>query len=192
MAKLADVLKAVKQGGEKTAAVAAPVAAPASTPSGDALKTALHDVLNGAEKTASVGTPIQALEKVASDVASAEHAALIKEAQLYGAATADGFMLRLAQYNETAARLDPAAATKTAAVAPGLDTFEKFASENGDLVKQAAEVGYQAASNQIDGLKQAAFEKGREAGVLAVYKSASECFVQGFEDFGKVLQAARA
>lgn len=199
MAKLADVLMMVKDDGSKTAAAPSPVSAPTSAapsnmPAEAALKTALHEVLKtGSEKSAaaSSATPTADLERIASDVASAEHQALIKEAMMYGAAVADGAMARLAQYDEAAKKLGGQTdAPKTASA--GDDTFQKFATENPALVKQTAEVGFREASHQIAQLKQAAHDRGYEAGVLAIYKTGSDTFVRGFEDFGRVLNAARA
>ena len=191
MAKLSAILAAVKSdGGEKTASVA-PATTTVKDPSSDALKTALHEVLASNEKKASAsvpGTPVRDLEKVASQIAENEHQALLKEGQVIGAAAADGFMARLSQYNEAAEKIASQNGTKIASVP---DSFEKFAAENETIVKQAAELGYTTASNQIGQLKQAAFDRGYETGVLTIYKTASECFVRGFEDCGKMLEAMR-
>lgn len=54
------------------------------------------------EKTAS---PAQDLQKIANDIAQAEEEARTKEAQLYGAAVADGFLERISQYEKAASEI---------------------------------------------------------------------------------------
>ena len=76
------------------------------------------------------------------------------------------------------------AAVKTA----GDDSFEKFASENPALIKEAAELGYQTTLQQVYKLAQAAYAKGSDDGTLAVYKLGHACFVQGFEDTANLLR----
>ncbi len=172
------------QGGEgKTAAVTA-----------DMLRAALRDAQAGGaaagEKSASAPSPVGDLMKTASAVASAEHEALVKEAQLYGAAVADGFMVRLSQYNEAAEKLagQQGSAQKTA---DAVDSFEKFAAQNGDLVKEAAELGYATTMGQMDKLAGAAHEKGYNEAVTRIYKFAHASFVQGFEDAAQLVQESR-
>jgi hypothetical protein len=96
------------------------------------------------------------LVKIASDLATSDAEALRKEASLYGSAVADGFMARLRQYEQSTAGQKTAGANAPAAPA----SFEKFAAENPELVKQAAELGYHHGKMQIDMAKQAAFEQG--------------------------------
>jgi hypothetical protein len=172
---------------EKTAA-----AGPAST--AEKLKAALKEATAGAsppaEKTAAAATsPVEGLTKIANSVAAAEQDALVKEAQLYGAAVCDGFMVRLSQYNEAAEKIaaqQPApgrAPEKTAAA----DSFEKFAAENPELVKQAAELGYATTIAQIEKLAEVAWQKGHDEGTATIYKLAHDCFVSGYRDTGQLL-----
>jgi len=127
------------------------------------LLTALDDAMAPqAEKTAAVGTSATGeLVKMASELAASDSEALKKEANLYGSAVADGFVARLGQYEAATAGMQPA--TTKVASADGVPTeaeFEKFAQENPDLVKQAAELGYLHGKQQIEGLKKASFDKG--------------------------------
>ena len=77
---------------EKTASVNSPLPKTA-----DDFRSQLEKV--GSTEVPSTNSPIEGLFKVASELAKAESHSLEKEAQLYGAAMADGFVQRLAQYD---------------------------------------------------------------------------------------------
>jgi len=143
------------------------------------------------EKQASAASPVGDLTKLASETATMEHEALVKEAQFYGAACADGFMARLAQYNEAAEKI----AAQNPAVAPiktaGDDSFEKFASENPELVKQAAELGFDTTKGQMDKLADAAYAKGYDEAVTVIHKTACDSFTNGYEDTLRLLSEIR-
>lgn len=195
--KLSSALNLIK-GGEKTASAVTPAPAPANAPPSDAgerLKQALKEATapEPQAKTASAASPVEDLTKIAADLSKAEHEAITKEAQLYGAALCDGFMARASQYKEAAARVAPSPATsvaKTAAVAGGTDEgFEKFAAENPELVKEAAELGYASTVAQLEKLAEAAYAKGWNTTVQQIHKAACDCFVAGFRD---TLQLAEA
>lgn len=196
--KLSNALGLIK-GGEKTASAPAPVAAPtgsapSSSDAGERLKQALKEATapEAQAKTASAQSPVEDLTKIAADLSKAEHEAITKEAQLYGAALCDGFMARAAQYKE--------AAEKAAAAAPQLPTkvanandgsFEKFAAENPELVKEAAELGYATTMQQLEKLAEAAYAKGWNTTVQQIHKAASDCFVAGFKDTLQLIEGAR-
>lgn len=207
--KLSSVLAKV-QGSEKTASTA-PASAPASGEKSAtaqteerlraALKEATAPETAPADKTASAaGSPVADVQKLASEVLGAEHEALVKEAQLYGASVCDGFMARLAQYDAAAqkiaseqmssavAPLQPGQPLKLAAVE---DSFEKFASANPELVKEAAELGYERTMFQMDKLAEAARQKGYNDGVQTIYKVAHQSFVSGYEDMLNLAEAIR-
>lgn len=188
--KLSDALGMIK-GGEKTASAPAPTgtAAPSSD-AGERLKQALKEATAPApqSKTASQASPIEDLTKIAADLSKAEHEALTKEAQMYGAALCDGFMARAAQYQEATDKLAP---TKTAAVAGGTGDFEKFAAENPDLVKEAAELGYASTMGQLEKLAEAAYAKGWNDTVEQIHKTASAAFIAGFKDTAALIEGAR-
>src|SRR5450631_3268985 len=128
--KLSKVLSTYSS--EKTASAAASPTPTAKTASDttDRLKLALKEASAPLlfEKIAAVQvSPVADLVKIASDVAGAEHEALVKEAQLYGASVCDGFMARMSQYNEAAEKIaGQQPQVKTAAVVADA-SFEKFA-----------------------------------------------------------------
>lgn len=206
--KLSNALASIT-GSQKTAsAETAPSATATSTkvaaagesgtPSGDRLKQALTAAMTTsapvAEKQAAAApasSPIDGITKIASDLANAEHEALLKEAHLYGQAVADGAMARFGQWNEmlskTAAAALPAA-QPTTKIASTDDSFEKFAAENELLVKQAAQVGYDATMNELSKFANDAYGEGFNNGVAAIYKTAHTSFVQGFADTAQLLE----
>ncbi len=196
--KLSHALGAIK-GGEKTASAPAPAAQPTGTaPSTGDARERLAQALKEATapepqaKTASAASPVEDLTKIAADLSKAEHEAITKEAQLYGAALCDGFMARAAQYKEAAekaAAASPAPTAKTAAAND--DTFEKFAAENPDLVKEAAELGFNSTAAQLEKLAEAAYAKGWNTTVQQIHKAASDCFVAGFKDTMELMGAQR-
>lgn len=152
---LSDLQNVGKSGIEKTAEVV-----PAA---GQTVKTAKEELVNALDdamttsKTAAVGDPTPVTDKVtkiASDLAESEGEALTKEAHIYGAAVADGFMARIRQYEQVAGN------DKTASTGDNAQNFEKFAEENPEITKQAVELGYLHGKAQIEQLKQAAFEEG--------------------------------
>jgi hypothetical protein len=184
---------------EKTAA-ATPSSASSSTPSSSdaaaaGLRQALKEATADAEastKTAAQASPIDDLTKLAASVVADEHEATVKEAQLYGAAVCDGFMARLAQYDAAAQKHAGAAPEKTAAIASvETDTFEKFASENPDLVREAHDLGYEQTCQALNKLAEAAWIHGHNGTVQWIHKTASDSFVAGFAAAAKLIEAAR-
>lgn len=154
---LAD-LKNVGPAGIEKAAAAPEAETPSVNDARGELLAALQDV-DLSEKTAAPAaeaqSAVEGVRKIASDMATSEAAALQKEAEFYGAAVADGFMARLGQYEN--------AAPVTKVASDGVPTdadFEKFAAENPGLTKQAMELGYRDGQNQVEMLKQAAYEQG--------------------------------
>lgn len=97
----------------------------------------VRSLTEATSKTASAEEPRPAssLEKLASDAQAAEEQILTKKAQYLGAALADGFMARFAQYDTALSDV----AVKTATAAPNTDTLAKeaYAAARADLEKQA-------------------------------------------------------
>lgn len=187
--RLSDALGMIK-GSEKTASASTPAVTPAgsaspSSDAGDRLRLALKEATAPEAKTAAVASPIEDLTKIAADLSRADHDALVKEAQLYGAAVCDGFMSRAAQYTEAAQKT---ATHKTASAADG--DFEKFAAENGELVKEAAELGYARTADQLEKLAEAAHAKGWNDTVQQIHKVAHDSFVAGFRDVSGIINEA--
>lgn len=195
--KLTDALGMIK-GNEKTASASASAASPRSTsPTNNSngaddvserLKRALKEATAPAAtlKTAGQTSPIEDLTKIAADLSRAEHEALTKEAQLYGAAVCDGFMARAAQYQDATNKI--AAAQPYVGEAQG---FDKFAAENEALVKEAAELGYATTNGQLEKLAEAAYAKGWNDTVEQIHKTACDAFVAGFQETVQLLESAR-
>jgi hypothetical protein len=192
--KLSNVLARINGSDEvKTASdSSAPATKSAATSqTADKLRAALKEATAPApvEKQAAAASPVGDLTKLAAETVGMEHEALVKEAQFYGAACADGFMARLSQYNEAATKI----ASQEIGAAKGAndDSFEKFASENQALVKQAAELGYDTTKGQMDKLAEAAYTKGYDEAVGVIYKTAHESFTGGYEDTLRLLSEIR-
>ena len=145
----------------------------------DALNVALNQV--GEEKVASetTSTPTEDLTKIATRLATAEQEALVKEAELYGAALCDGFMARMGQYDN---------GTGTEKVASE-QSFEKFASENPELVKQAAEVGYRETTYQLEKLASDSYAEGYQKTAELIKTAAIKCASRGEQDTYNLLAA---
>jgi len=186
MAQLNNILAALKQVGgsglEKTAAVVPP--AEKTSAAEQDLVNALNTALAGtAEKTAAENTSATSeLLKVAGDLATADREGLIKEAELFGGAFADGCMSRLAQYDAA-----PLAGEKTASAGISNEEFEKWASENPAEFKENFEAGYKEAAAELQ--KQAntpeAVETVAQLTKLAETPEGREkiaSFDQGYED----------
>ncbi len=195
--KLSDALSKISgASAEKTASAPAPSSA--SAPSGleERLKTALADAMKPEEKTASTqaASPVADLTKIAADLSASEHEAMKKEAMIYGAALCDGFMARAAQYQAAA---DKVASTETiihgdrSNKTASEQDFEKFAAENPQLVKDAAQLGYDTTLGQLGQLHNAAYDKGWNDTVQQIHKTASDCFVAGFKAVQDMIEAAR-
>ncbi len=162
MAELNNILQSLKgisgSGLEKVAA-----AGPAPAEKVSAAETDLVNALNNAltsatAKTASVEGDSSAtteLLKVASDLATADREGLMKEAELFGGAFADGCMSRLAQY-DAAALADP---SKTASAPENTASFDKWAQENPAEFQRNFEAGYKEAAAELEVIQQAELEK---------------------------------
>ena len=161
---------------------------------GASLRSELHNAIQAAsepvqmnmqQKTASVQNvqedPSADLMKMASDLSMAEEEALVKQAQVYGAAIADGFMSRYGQYEQAAAAVTPV--QKTASYDNG---FEKFASENPALVKEAYARGYNDTIAQYNAqqaqAKTASYDYGFEKFASENPALVKEAYRRGYND----------
>ena len=181
--------------------------------SGDALRQALRDTLATAdnEKTAAAADvgPQGHLLKMAEDISAAEQEAMSKMAQVYGAAMCDGFMARFASYEDAAGTVAAPAQAKIAsapvAAPAGHDNavemikaasddpaFQKFASENPDLVKEAVDLGYQTTMSGL--VKQAndEFNQGYDETMEEVHKLASASYSAGATHINQAIQHLQA
>lgn len=158
---LADLKGMDETGMEKTASDGNPPEKLSSAR--DKLVNALDDAMNPqAVKTAAEGSPSATgeLVKMAASLANSESEAMTKEAHLFGAAVADGFMSRLGQYEGATRGMEPTTKVASANGVPTEAEFDKFAQENPDLTKQAMELGYLHGKQQVEELKKLAFEQG--------------------------------
>jgi len=195
---LSQAFTLLQPAAEKTAA-----AAPSPPPPGEgspsdiaaaglrrALKEATAEI-EAPTKTAAQASPLDQLTKLAASVVEDEHAATIKEAQLYGAAVCDGFMARLAQYDEAAQKQAATLpSTKVASTAP-TDDFEKFASANPEIVREAHDLGYEQTKADLYKLAEAAWLYGHNGTVQWIHKTASDAFIAGFADTARLIEAVR-
>lgn len=155
----------------------------AAVTSGDNTKTA------AASPRASASSPTGDLLKLASDLSNAEDEALVKQAQIYGAAMCDGFMARYGQY-ESAAQDTHVPATVKSASADDAD-FEKFASANPELVKEAFDLGYQRKMDELTKEAQASMEQGYNDTMNEIHKLASDNYKKGSAHAQYLIRQAR-
>lgn len=137
----------------------------------------LEQALNAAletEKTASArATPGGDLVKIAQKLADAEQLALLKEAELYGAAVCDGFISRMNDH-------EMSGNTKVA-------SFGGNAAEEA-MIKQAMDLGYRETTAQLEKVAQQAFAQGYNETV----KLAQAQMAAGYQDTVKVAHQRRA
>lgn len=139
--------------------------------------SSLENALDAAlsmDKTASYSssdqTPSQDLIKIAQKLADAEQLALVKEAEMYGAAVCDGFLARMNEHD--------ANGVKVASFGGG-DVDEI-------LIKQAMELGYRETTNELQKLAQASYQQGYDE----TEKIASAALQQGYNETVKIANHA--
>ena len=150
------------------------------------LDRALEEALS-MDKTASVtadSAPSEDLIKIAQRLAVAEQLALVKEAEMYGAAVCDGFLARMNEHESNGVKV---------ASFGGADVDEL-------LIKQAMELGYRETTNQLQNLAQQAFAEGyqgQEKTASAQYedeaqmqKIASEALQAGYQEAQQMIKVA--
>jgi hypothetical protein len=174
---LEDVLNSLGEESAPTEKVAAAEESGNSTKLSEALSSAISELTASQTKVAaapSSDNPVADITKIASRIANAEQTALVKEAELYGAAVCDGFVARMNKYQE-------AGGVKTASAGPVSEqSFTKFASDNPALVKQAMELGYRETKVQLEKVASDAFEQGYTKTAAAIKTAAEDCAVRGF------------
>lgn len=177
--ELSEILNSLSSGTEKTASDRATTGSGSSS-----LSSAIDRALGSTtEKVAShtSSEPAGDLMKIASDLANAEQEALVKEAHIYGAAVADGFIHRMNSY-ESASPL-----TKTA-------SYGDQASP--ELIKQAMELGYRNTMASLQGVglatKTASFDKVAEMQKVAAFNKGQQdavkvaSYMKGQQDAQKI------
>lgn len=177
--ELSEILNSLSSNGDSTEKTAS------YNNSGSLGKAIDRALESSTEKTASVdATPSSHLLKIASDLASAEQEALIKEAHIYGMAVADGFAARMSSYQNSA----PIRANV------GTDTI-KEAMELGYLHASSALANYGSSTARGETVKTASYYQGQEKAVkVASYIQGQEeavkvaSYLQGQEDAVKVAE----
>jgi len=194
--KIDRVLAGIResQAAEKTAneTPAAPVAAKtASTQT--ALVSALNEALAPKDtKVASApeASPVDDVMKVAQELAGAEKEAAVKEAQLLGAAFADAAVARLGDWSKTAAAMNAVTAPAQALpVSPSAD-FNKFAQQNPELVKQAAQIGYETAKADLEKQAEDSYVQGYNDTVETIHKTAALEFLKAAAVTAQIIEAS--
>ena len=138
------------------------------------LESALDAALS-MDKTASyaagsVRTPSQDLVKIAQKLADAEQVALVKEAEMYGAAVCDGFIARMGEHEHNG--------VKVASFGGG--------DVDSALVKQAMELGYRETRGELEKIASAAFQQGYNE----TQNIASAALRQGYNETQKIASEA--
>jgi hypothetical protein len=158
-----------------------------TAPASDALRNELRQALAAATTTKTAAAqspafqaPIDGLIKMAADLVDAEEEALMKQAQVYGAAICDGFMSRYAQYENAANQVVPAS-TKVAQTEMVDQDFQKFAAANPELTKEAYDLGYQTKIAQLRKEADEHFTAGYNDTMQEVQKVASDLYKHGTE-----------
>lgn len=172
----------------KAADSAVPASAEKTASDNHAVSSATRDQLMAALTAATSPTklasaqvsPVDDLMKIASEVASTEQEMAYKEAQLLGRAFADSVVSRIGEWQT--------AAVKTAAEVTG-SGFDKFASENVELVKQAAELGYRQTKEHLEKVAAAEYERGYNDTMSEVQKLAAVEFAKAAMTTGRILDA---
>lgn len=158
---------------EKTAAEKPVTAAPAQ-----ALAAAVAAA--APEKTAAekpTASPAQDIAKIASELAAADKVAAEKEAELLGQAWARGALAEFATWQKAAQEM------LAAAPAPAV---------NEAALKQAAEVGYLQAREELEKAAAAEYDRGWNDTVEAIYKTAGEEFLKAAAVTGQLIDAVQA
>jgi len=177
--ELSEILNSLSGGTEKTASADANPSQ-GSTSLSSAIDRALGSTT---EKVASesASEPAGDLMKIASDLANAEQEALVKEAHIYGAAVADGFVHRMNSYE---------------AASPRVKTASHGEQSSPELIKQAMELGYRNTMQSLQGaqpqVKTASFDKVAEMQKVAAFNKGQEdavkvaSYIKGQQDAEKI------
>jgi len=159
-----------------------------------ALVSALNEALAPKDtKVASApeASPVDDVMKVAQELAGAEKEAAVKEAQLLGAAFADAAVARLGDWSKTAVAMVAAAPAAAAVQAiPGNTDFGKFAQQNPELVKQAAQLGYEKAKADLEKQAEDSYVQGYNDTVETIHKTASLEFLKAAAVTAQIIEAS--
>lgn len=164
---------------EKTASDNTPKAPPNSE--ANLLQTVQAITKNASSKTASARTqeqPKSRLELMAKEAQDSENAQMLKQAQFMGAALADGFMERFAQYDSALSQQG----IKTAHAAPAL---------NEETLQKVAEAAYSKAVQDLEKKAAVDFDNGFNDQLNAVHKVAADVHYIGQQTAAHIIAEAR-
>lgn len=153
----------------------------AAAPAAVSLEETLLDKVRGLTKTAEsttsapVSSPVQDLQTMAKEAQAAEFDLLTKQSHFLGAALADGFMERFAQYDSALAQ----SGVKTAAALEP------------DTVKQIAKEAYAQARSDFEKQASEEYQRGYNDQMQQVHKIASELHYNGQTLAAEIVHAAR-
>lgn len=122
------------------------------------------------------GTPAQELEQMAKQAQEAEQDLLLKQAHTMGAAVADGFMERFAQYD----------------VALSEQGVKTASTPDSETIKQAAQKGYQQAVTEMEKRAEEEYERGYVEQLQQIYKTAAEIHYSGQAVAHNIVEQHRA
>lgn len=174
----ARILNRMQEADTGVAVKTASAPADAPTPAERMLSTVR--TISSAVKTAAVApavksTPVASLELMAKEAQEAEQVQLLKQAQFMGAAVADGFMERFAQYDAALSEQG----VKTAS-AP-----------NAAVLQKVAETAYGQAVQDMEKKAAAEFDQGYNDQVQEIHKIAADVHYIGQQTASHLIQEAR-
>ena len=178
------------QAAEKTAGEA-PVSTDKAASTQTTLVSAMNDALASNVKTASEATqasPVTDVMKVAQELAGTEKEAAVKEAQILGAAFADAAVARLGDWSKVASQM--VAGAPVVQAIPGNTDFGKFAQQNPELVKQAAQLGYEKATADLEKQANDSYVQGYNDTVETIHKTAALEFLKAAAVTAQIIKAS--
>jgi len=136
-----------------------------------ALEAALSMDKTASYQSGTVATPSEDLVKIAQRLADAEQLALVKEAEMYGAAVCDGFIARMGEHEGNGVKV---------ASFGGNTNVDEY------LIKQAMELGYMQTRSELEKVAQQSFMQGYSD----TEKLASVSLQQGYQEAQKIASVA--
>jgi len=184
MTTLSQILNSLEANNTKTAqeapaqAQGQPAHAARVTQAQQALSSTMQNVKTASQNTAGVDAAA-VLQKTAQDLAEAERNALLKEAHLYGAAVADGFITQLSTYGDYAQKI---------AAYEGQTQHQQRPQQHQQRPQQHQQRPQQ--HNQVK-TAQEDFAEGVHEGLVKVAAISMDCFERGFQQTIDLLNSAR-
>ena len=164
---------------EKTAAAAEPEAPNAAARMLSTVRSISSTVKTAAAAVAPQ-TPAASLERMAKEAQAAEQEQLLKQAQFMGAAVADGFMERFAQY-DTALNTQGIKVAQTTATPP-----------DEALLQKVANAAYSEAVQDMEKKAAAEYDQGYNDQLQEIHKIASDVHYIGQQTANHLIQEARS